>query len=116
MLMVEHDLVYPESILPARGRAAYFWFRFLMLKKRKALAMIMPRMVRADRMLYSGREIFRSCSRMMVLSLGGSDPARSRRSYQIPVRSFSKDAQPLCLSCLAKHNTCTPHQACGPPG
>jgi hypothetical protein len=52
-----------------------------MLKKRKALAMIMPRIVRADRMLYSGSEIFRSCSRMMVLSLGGSDPARSRRSH-----------------------------------
>lgn len=67
-----------------------------MLKKRKALAMIMPRMVRADRMLYSGSEIFRSCSRMMVLSLGGSDPARSRRSHYTLVLLFSKDILPLC--------------------
>lgn len=30
---------------------SYFWFLFLMLKNKKALAMIIPRMVRAERML-----------------------------------------------------------------
>lgn len=30
---------------------AYFWFLFLMLKNKKALAIIIPRIVRAERML-----------------------------------------------------------------
>lgn len=32
-------------------RMSYFWFLFLMLKNKKALAMIIPRIVRAERML-----------------------------------------------------------------